>query len=155
MSARMSTRIGLRAHAVLTARMQNKQRRALMRLHARARAILHARSITCKHARMQAQEEKGSDIALHFTDIRSCQLILNSMGIRASSVGQLGGGVSVCLRTVAGFDWGDREGIVGQQVVQVTCAARTHARTHTRMCACTQAHTRTHARTHANITGMR
>ena len=28
------------------------------------------------------------------------------MGIRASSVGQLGGGVSVCLRTVAGFDWG-------------------------------------------------
>ena len=45
-------------------------------------------------------------LQLHFTDIKSCRLILNSMGIRASTVGQLGGGVSVCLQSLVGFDWG-------------------------------------------------
>ena len=72
-------------------------------------ACTHTRThlLTCKHAAMRTQVEKGSDIALHFTDISSCRLILNSMGIRASMVGQLGGGVSVCLRTVADFDWGN------------------------------------------------
>lgn len=74
---------------------------------AKASREAHVRTHAHKHARVQAQVEKGSDIALHFTDIRSCQLILNSMGIRASTIGQLGGGVSVCLRTVAGFDWGN------------------------------------------------
>ena len=38
--------------------------------------------------------------------MKSAQLILNSMGIRASTVGQLGGGVSVCLRSLVDFDWG-------------------------------------------------
>jgi hypothetical protein len=88
---------------------------------ARASREAHVRMHAHKHACLQVQVEKGSDIALHFTDIRSCQLILNSMGIRASTIGQLGGGVSVCLRTIAGFDWGedygDWEGIVGKQVV--------------------------------------
>jgi hypothetical protein len=46
------------------------------------------------------------DIALHFTDFRSSNLILSTKGIRASVVGQLGGGVSVCLRSLVDFDWG-------------------------------------------------
>ena len=41
----------------------------------------HVRTHAHEHAHVQAQVEKGSDIVLHFTDIRSCQLILNSMGI--------------------------------------------------------------------------
>ena len=49
---------------------------------------------------------KGFDIALHFTDFGSDNLILNTKGIRASVVGQLGGGVSVCLRSLVEFDWG-------------------------------------------------
>ena len=49
---------------------------------------------------------KGFDVALHFTDFASNNLILNTKGIRASVVGQLGGGVSVCLRSLVGFDWG-------------------------------------------------
>ena len=43
---------------------------------------------------------------LHFTDLGSCRVILNGVGIRASVEGQLGGGVSVCLRSLVGFDWG-------------------------------------------------
>ena len=66
-------------------------------------AARYTRRVTCAHT----QVEKGSDIALHFTDMQSCRLILNSMGIRASTVGQLGGGVSVCLRSIIGFDWGN------------------------------------------------
>ena len=46
-------------------------------------------------------------LQLHFTDIKSCRLILNGMGIRASTAGQLGGGVSVCLRSLIGLGWGD------------------------------------------------
>ena len=49
---------------------------------------------------------KGFDIALHFTDFGSNNIILNTKGIRASVVGQLGGGVSVCLRSLVGFEWG-------------------------------------------------
>jgi ankyrin repeat protein len=49
---------------------------------------------------------KSFDIAIHFTDLGSNNLILNTKGIRASVVGQLGGGVSVCLRSLVGFEWG-------------------------------------------------
>jgi hypothetical protein len=49
---------------------------------------------------------KGYGIALHFTDLNSCSLITHSKGIRASPEGQLGGGVSVCLRSLVDFDWG-------------------------------------------------
>ena len=52
-------------------------------------ARIHASVPLRMHACTQVQ--KGSDIALHFTDMQSCHLILNSMGIRASMVGQLGG----------------------------------------------------------------
>ena len=52
---------------------------------------------------LQAQ---GSDVALHFTNLGCCYQVLHSKGIRASVVGQLGGGVSVCLRSLVGFDWG-------------------------------------------------
>ena len=50
--------------------------------------------------------EKNFKVALHFTDLGSCRVILHGLGLRASTVGQLGGGVSVCLRSLTGFDWG-------------------------------------------------
>ena len=143
----------------------------LARTHARTRAHMHAIWHLCriarKHASVQAQVQKGSDIALHFTDIRSCQLILNSMGIRASSVGQLGGGVSVCLRTITGFDWGDNwqqfSMAIGKALwgskwygshephackhASMHARAHTHAHAHTHACMHAGTHARTHART--------
>eukprot|EP01047_Picozoa_sp_COSAG01_P018602 COSAG01_NODE_1011_length_12147_cov_12.737384_9_plen_456_part_00 len=57
-------------------------------------------------ATIEELQAKYFDIALHFTDFASCSLILRSKGIRASVVGQLGGGVSVCLRSLVDFEWG-------------------------------------------------
>ena len=50
--------------------------------------------------------EKNFSVALHFTDLGACRVILDGLGLRASTAGQLGGGVSVCLRSLTGFDWG-------------------------------------------------
>ena len=58
---------------------------------------------------VHTQVAKGKDIALHFTDTNSAQVITHSMGLRASTAGQLGGGVSVCLKSLADFGWGDGE----------------------------------------------
>ena len=52
---------------------------------------------------------KNHSLALHFTDLNSCRLILNGLGIRASTVVQLGGGVSVCLRSLVGSSGGKTE----------------------------------------------
>lgn len=55
---------------------------------------------------------KSCEIALHFTDFACSKLILNppatspGKGIRLSAEGQLGGGVSVCLRSLSDFGWG-------------------------------------------------
>ena len=57
-------------------------------------------------ATIKALLAQSFDIALHFTDFNSCGLILSGKGIRASVVGQLGGGVSVCLRSLFDFGWG-------------------------------------------------
>eukprot|EP01047_Picozoa_sp_COSAG01_P008155 COSAG01_NODE_317_length_18969_cov_378.101219_17_plen_1851_part_00 len=53
------------------------------------------------------QMTKTRVVALHFTDMDSGRLITHSLGIRASTVGQLGGGVSVCLKTLTDFGWKD------------------------------------------------
>ena len=45
-------------------------------------------------------------LQLHFTDLACCRVILHGLGLRVSTVGQLGGGVSVCLSSLVGFDWG-------------------------------------------------
>lgn len=57
-------------------------------------------------ASVQQLIERGFRLAVHFTDLASARLILNGIGIRASSAGQLGGGVSVCLRSLSAFGWG-------------------------------------------------
>jgi len=57
---------------------------------------------------------KSEAIAYHFTDLDAARVILDqSQGLRASSVGQLGGGVSVCLASpnVLGWDKHGGEGI--------------------------------------------
>ena len=47
----------------------------------------------------------SNELGFHYTDFQSAKLILGSLGIRASSEGQLGGGVSVCLATPVDFGW--------------------------------------------------
>jgi hypothetical protein len=44
-------------------------------------------------------------LGFHYTDLDSARIILATLGVRASSVGQLAGGVSVCLATPADFGW--------------------------------------------------
>ena len=59
---------------------------------------------------LSATLPKSDSLGWHFTDLDACQLILNgSKGIRASSVGQLGGGVSICLASLTDFGW-DKHG---------------------------------------------
>eukprot|EP01047_Picozoa_sp_COSAG01_P084240 COSAG01_NODE_17997_length_1107_cov_1.579365_1_plen_368_part_11 len=53
------------------------------------------------------QMTKTRVVALHFTDMDCGRLITHSLGIRASTMGQLGGGVSVCLKTLTDFGWTD------------------------------------------------
>eukprot|EP01043_Picozoa_sp_COSAG02_P001689 COSAG02_NODE_36_length_48934_cov_144.851029_14_plen_968_part_00 len=53
----------------------------------------------------EAQLPKSQSFGLHFTDLDSARLILTSLGIRASTVGQLNGGVSICLESMAGLGW--------------------------------------------------
>ena len=48
---------------------------------------------------------KSQDLGFHFTDVDSARLILQNAGIRASTVGQLGGGVSVCLISPVELGW--------------------------------------------------
>eukprot|EP01043_Picozoa_sp_COSAG02_P050298 COSAG02_NODE_5155_length_4583_cov_2.407449_2_plen_1311_part_00 len=48
---------------------------------------------------------KSQALGYHFTDVDSARTILHSQGIRASTVGQLGGGVSVCLTSPVGLGW--------------------------------------------------
>ena len=62
----------------------------------------YAAHLTSDHmAKLLYSLEQGiptsSALGFHFTDMDSAKLILSSVGIRASSVGQLGGGVSICL----------------------------------------------------------
>eukprot|EP01046_Picozoa_sp_COSAG06_P027300 COSAG06_NODE_2402_length_6947_cov_4.005111_5_plen_1113_part_00 len=48
---------------------------------------------------------KSQALGYHFTDIDSARMILHSQGIRASTVGQLGGGVSICLTSPVALGW--------------------------------------------------
>ena len=48
---------------------------------------------------------KSQALGYHFTDVDSARLILHGQGIRASTVGQLGGGVSVCLTSPVALGW--------------------------------------------------
>jgi hypothetical protein len=57
-------------------------------------------------AEVEQQVPKSHSIGFHFTDMNSARLILNSRGIRASTVGQLGGGVSICLASLPKLGWG-------------------------------------------------
>jgi hypothetical protein len=47
----------------------------------------------------------SKQLGYHFTDLDSARLILTSLGIRASTVGQLGGGVSICLASPERLGW--------------------------------------------------
>jgi hypothetical protein len=46
---------------------------------------------------LEATLPKSQALAYHFTDLDSARLILSSIGIRAATVGQLGGGEKLCF----------------------------------------------------------
>eukprot|EP01043_Picozoa_sp_COSAG02_P062389 COSAG02_NODE_8596_length_2510_cov_2.997097_1_plen_805_part_10 len=54
---------------------------------------------------LRTQLPKSQALGYHFTNIDSARLILHSQGIRASTAGQLGGGVSVCLTSPVDLGW--------------------------------------------------
>lgn len=55
---------------------------------------------------LQNRLPKSETLGFHFTNMDACRLVLEeSHGIRASNVGQLGGGVSICLHSLVGLGW--------------------------------------------------
>jgi hypothetical protein len=54
---------------------------------------------------IEQQLPKSQSLAFHFTDKVSAGYILSGNGIRASRVGQLGGGVSVCITSPVDMAW--------------------------------------------------
>eukprot|EP01047_Picozoa_sp_COSAG01_P041018 COSAG01_NODE_3491_length_6012_cov_3.665201_2_plen_1109_part_00 len=55
---------------------------------------------------VRSQLPKSQDLALHFTDLNTARYAcLGCPGLRASSVGQLGGGLSVSLKLLDDFEW--------------------------------------------------
>jgi len=54
---------------------------------------------------MKLRLTKSEELALHFTSKESARMILNGHGIRASTEGQLAGGVSVCVASLQSFGW--------------------------------------------------
>eukprot|EP01043_Picozoa_sp_COSAG02_P051076 COSAG02_NODE_5331_length_4431_cov_4.370729_3_plen_598_part_00 len=66
---------------------------------------LSARQMGDLLAALEQDLPTSQQLGFHFTDLDSARLILTSLGIRASTVGQLGGGVSVCLASPAHMGW--------------------------------------------------
>ncbi|MDA8539130.1 hypothetical protein N9K47_00130 [bacterium] len=56
-------------------------------------------------AKLEATLPKSHALGYHFTDLDSVNLVLESIGIRASNVGQLAGGVSICLTSPVELGW--------------------------------------------------
>ena len=56
-------------------------------------------------AELERQLPKSHALGYHFTNLDSVKLVLDSIGIRASNVGQLGGGVSICLTSPVELGW--------------------------------------------------
>ena len=98
----------LESYLALLERMLDEDVAAGIKLWSSKLAVYHLgrEQMAQLEAIVKQMLSKGFDIALHFTDFGSNNIILNTKGIRASVVGQLGGGVSVCLRSLVGFEWG-------------------------------------------------
>jgi hypothetical protein len=73
------------------------------------------------------QMQKANEVSLHFTDLDSARVILHSLGIRASRSGQLGGGVSLCMQTLADFGWKDgKDGVSFAKAIGVALWGSMH-----------------------------
>ncbi len=85
----------------------NEHQRAGRRLWNDLTVATHLRSKELASLLGKIQEElpRSHSIGYHFTDLDSANLILGSIGIRASTVGQLGGGVSISLQSPVDFEW--------------------------------------------------
>jgi hypothetical protein len=55
--------------------------------------------------KMRSRLHRSQEFALHFTSKESARLILHSRGIRASTEGQLAGGVSICMASLDELEW--------------------------------------------------
>ena len=81
---------------------------------------LDANQMAAALADIEAQLPKSHALGYHFTDLDAARVILDgSQGLRASSVGQLGGGVSICLASLADLGWskhGERSHEFSQRV---------------------------------------
>eukprot|EP01043_Picozoa_sp_COSAG02_P042922 COSAG02_NODE_3692_length_6376_cov_17.973395_5_plen_917_part_00 len=90
--------------------------------HKQLVAHLNAEQLAAALAEIEEQLPKSHALGYHFTDLDACRLILDSsQGIRASSVGQLGGGVSICLASPTELGWAKHGGYdfakkVGEQL---------------------------------------
>jgi len=79
--------------------LQNEHQRAGMRLWSDLEVASHLskEQMSSLFKDMESELPKSHSLGYHFTDLDSCRLILGSLGIRASTVGQLGGATALFL----------------------------------------------------------
>jgi hypothetical protein len=79
--------------------VQNEHQRAGMRLWNDLEVASHLskEQMSSLFTQMESELPKSHSLGYHFTDLDSCRLILGSLGIRASTVGQLGGATALFL----------------------------------------------------------
>jgi hypothetical protein len=83
--------------------VQNEHQRAGMRLWNDLEVASHLskEQMSSLFTQMESELPKSHSLGYHFTDLDSCRLILGSLGIRASTVGQLGGATALFLCSVS------------------------------------------------------
>ena len=66
-------------------------------------------------AQIEEQLPKSERLGYHFTDLDAARVIMDqSQGLRTSAVGQLGGGVSICLGSLIELGW-EQHGNAGEE----------------------------------------
>eukprot|EP01045_Picozoa_sp_COSAG04_P022422 COSAG04_NODE_2533_length_3968_cov_2.130783_1_plen_286_part_10 len=100
----------------------NEHIRAGKRLWKSKRLVTHLDTEEMQQTLAEIEEQlpKSDALGYHFTDLDAARVILDeSQGLRASSVGQLGGGVSICLASLTDMGWskhGERSHEFSQRV---------------------------------------
>jgi hypothetical protein len=91
--------------------VENEHERAGMRVWRDKQIVSHLSSHEMSDLlnRLEQELPNSQSLGFHFTDLDSAKLITSSLGIRASTVGQLGGGVSISLASLVDFGWAGLE----------------------------------------------
>jgi hypothetical protein len=103
--------------------LENEHQRAGMQLWRDMQVVSHLKQDELSSVLQTMEEElpKSHSLGYHFTDVDSARLILGSLGIRASTVGQLGGArasLSVQFSCVTG----DKLGTTIEKLTTCVCA---------------------------------